>query len=214
MKLKCQPEDFRVEELPLVIAGRDRSLHVLPPDQAEYRHDRSRRSHLPALEPGRPPGQLRRSQRPACRHGPVPDDRRRPRQTHQHSPASTLEPVGRLAQPYGPQHFRGNRFQLVLRDMTEADVRRASSEIPSLSTRRTAQLFRRSAVRLGRLFRSVHRSCLAGRRSRARARAGAGRGQSVRPLGGQGSEGHPARLTGANGPRPRPGWNARPLAAS
>jgi tRNA pseudouridine13 synthase len=29
-----------------------------------------------------------------------------------------LEPIGRLAHPYGPQHFRGNRFLIVVRDLT------------------------------------------------------------------------------------------------
>jgi tRNA pseudouridine13 synthase len=50
-----------------------------------------------------------------------------------------LEPVGQLAHPYGPQHFRGNRFQILLRDLashrtaTALDALRdvASSGLPN-----------------------------------------------------------------------------------
>ena len=45
----------------------------------------------------------------------------------------TLEPIGRLSQPYGPNDFRGNRFQLILRDMTVADVDCAATDIQSLA---------------------------------------------------------------------------------
>jgi tRNA pseudouridine13 synthase len=44
-----------------------------------------------------------------------------------------LEPVGRLASPYTPQHFRGNRFVIVVRDLNreEADLAMAKLEIAS-----------------------------------------------------------------------------------
>jgi tRNA pseudouridine13 synthase len=44
-----------------------------------------------------------------------------------------LEPVGRTDRPYGPAHFRGNRFSVVIRDLSTdaADkARRAVAELP------------------------------------------------------------------------------------
>jgi len=44
-----------------------------------------------------------------------------------------LEPLGRLPHPYGPEHFRGNRFAIVLRDLgAEAAARaeRAAGQLP------------------------------------------------------------------------------------
>ena len=35
-----------------------------------------------------------------------------------HDASFELEPVGRLAHPYGPQHFEGNRFLIVVRDLS------------------------------------------------------------------------------------------------
>ncbi|MBX6315941.1 MAG: tRNA pseudouridine(13) synthase TruD, partial [Isosphaeraceae bacterium] len=43
-----------------------------------------------------------------------------------------LEPLGRLPHPYGPQHFRGNRFSLVLRDLSRAAAARAKRAIEEL----------------------------------------------------------------------------------
>jgi tRNA pseudouridine13 synthase len=42
-----------------------------------------------------------------------------------------LEPVGRLAYPYSPQHFRGNRFAIVVRDLSRdhADLATAQLQI-------------------------------------------------------------------------------------
>ena len=55
MKLKCQPEDFRVEELPLVAPGGPGRYTFYKLTKREPRNDRSGRADLPALEPGRPP---------------------------------------------------------------------------------------------------------------------------------------------------------------
>ncbi|WP_165225895.1 tRNA pseudouridine(13) synthase TruD [Aquisphaera insulae] len=45
-----------------------------------------------------------------------------------------LEPMGRLEFPYGPQHFDGNRFGLVLRDMAPAEAARALETLERLPT--------------------------------------------------------------------------------
>jgi tRNA pseudouridine13 synthase len=47
-------------------------------------------------------------------------------------PNFELEPVGHLPHPYGPEHFRGNRFRIVLRDLSDEEQSRALSEIRSL----------------------------------------------------------------------------------
>src|SRR5205814_4606476 len=43
-----------------------------------------------------------------------------------------LVPLGRLDHPYGPSHFRGNRFVVVLRDLTRAALERAVGAIGQL----------------------------------------------------------------------------------
>ena len=79
MKLKRLPEDFQVEELPLV-AGGDRGRFAF------YRLTKRGMGTLEAIEAicrrwnlAGPSGQLRRPEGPARGHGPVPDDRRRAR---------------------------------------------------------------------------------------------------------------------------------------
>ena len=133
MKLKCQPEDFRVEELPLASpAGAGRYTY--------YRLSKRNIGTIEAVEAicrrwnlaGRQVsyGGLKDRHAVTVQYLTVADGPARPIT----APNFELEPLGRLAHPYGPQNFRGNRFELVLRDMTEADVVRASAEIPSLST--------------------------------------------------------------------------------
>ncbi len=213
MKLKCQPEDFRVEELPLVSpAGAGR--------YAFYRLTKRNIGTIEAVEAicrrwnlaGRRVsyGGLKDRHAVTVQYLTIADG---PAQAHQHAQlrARARGPVGTSLwpatfprQPFParpPRHDRSRCRPRLVRN-------------PVVIERRTPQLFRRSAVRLGRLFRPVHRSCLAGRRSRACAQAGAGGGQSVRPVGNQGSEGHLARIIGDSGRRRRPGWNGRPLAAS
>ena len=79
MKLKRQPEDFRVEELPLVEGGDAGRF-------AFYRLTKRGVGTLEALEEIRrrwnlssPADQLRRPEGPARGHDPIPDDPRRPR---------------------------------------------------------------------------------------------------------------------------------------
>ena len=133
MKLKCQPEDFRVEELPLVSpAGHGRYTF--------YRLTKRNIGTIEAVEAicrrwnlaGRRVsyGGLKDRHAVTVQYLTIADGTLKPINT----PSVELEPMGRRPQPYGPRHFRGNRFQLVLRDMAEAEIVRASSEIPSLSS--------------------------------------------------------------------------------
>jgi tRNA pseudouridine13 synthase len=133
MKLKCQPEDFRVEELPLVSsAGQGRYTF--------YRLTKRNIGTIEAVEAicrrwnlaGRRVsyGGLKDRHAVTIQYLTIADGTAKPVTT----PNFELEPVGRLAHPYGPEHFRGNRFHIVLRDMSDADIDRAQLEIPSLAT--------------------------------------------------------------------------------
>lgn len=132
MKLKRQPEDFRVEELPLVSGG-DRGRFAL------YRLTKRGLGTPEAIEAICRRWNVARSQ---VGYGGLKDRHavtvqyvtifdgpdRSLRETN-----LTLEPLGRLSHPYGPQNFRGNRFSLVLRDLSHAAVekaRTAAEELP------------------------------------------------------------------------------------
>ncbi len=126
MKLKRQPEDFRVEELPSVALG-GQGRYTL------YRLTKRGLGTLEALEAIRRRWNLSGGQ---IHYGGLKD---RHALTVQyltilggpqrpiHESNLDLEPVGRLAHPYGPSHFRGNRFELVLRDLSAEDAERAES---------------------------------------------------------------------------------------
>jgi tRNA pseudouridine13 synthase len=131
MKLKCQPEDFRVEELPLVSSagpGRytfyrltKRNIGTIEAVDAI-----SRRWNLAGRRVSY--GGLKDRHAVTIQYLTIADGAARSMTT----PHFDLEPVGRLGHPYGPEHFRGNRFQIVLRDMTDAELERAAVEIPAL----------------------------------------------------------------------------------
>ena len=132
MKIKCRPEDFRVEELPTVEPN-DRGRFVL------YRLTKRSIGTPEAIEAVR-----RRWELPpdAVRHGGLKDRHATTvqyltiykgpeRSLHQSN--LDLEPVGRVDQPYAPGCFRGNRFTIVLRELSEAEAAvalKAASEIP------------------------------------------------------------------------------------
>src|SRR3954466_2515620 len=117
MKLKRQPEDFRVEELPLVEGGERGRCGF-------YRLTKRGIGTLEAIEAVRRRWNLSGQQISygglKDRHAVTiqyltildgPDRGYRDRGVE-------LEPLGRLSHPYGPNAFRGNRFTVVLRDMT------------------------------------------------------------------------------------------------
>ena len=212
MKLKRQAEDFQVEELPIVRGG-DRGRFTF------YRLSKRGLGTLEAIEAicrrwniagGRLNyGGLKDRHAVTVQYLTILDGP--PREMHQTH--FDLEPLGRLAHPYGPAHFRGNRFVVVLRDLTSRAVERATRGAGGAASRRPAQLFRRPAVRLGRVRRRVHRPGLAGRRPRAGPPAGDRRAERLGPPGDEGREGNPPRALGAlargEGP-PRPLARAEP----
>jgi tRNA pseudouridine13 synthase len=132
MKLKRQPEDFRVEELPLVEGGDHGRF-------AFYRLTKRGAGTLEALE------EIRRRWNLSSRQISYGGLKDRHAVTIQYltildgpdrgfrERGLDLEPLGRLAHPYGPNQFKGNRFTVVLRDLSrdKAEAARvALGELP------------------------------------------------------------------------------------
>lgn len=118
MKLKCLPEDFLVEELTTIRPG-DRGRFMA------YRLTKRGLGTIEAVDEIRrrwnlAPGQVR--------YGGLKDRHAVTIQylTILNGPARPLregrfelEPLGRMDEPYSSNHFRGNRFEVILRDLTE-----------------------------------------------------------------------------------------------
>lgn len=132
MKVKRLPEDFQVEELPLVEAG-ERGRFVL------YRLTKRGLGTLEAIEAvcrrwnlaGRRVsyGGLKDRHAVTVQYLSIFDGPDRPLQQTN----LDLVPIGRLPEPYGPAQFRGNRFVVVLRDLATAALEpalRALAELP------------------------------------------------------------------------------------
>ncbi len=131
MKLKRLAEDFEVEELPLIVAG-ERGRFVF------YRLSKRGMGTLEAIEA-------------VCRRWNIAGQRvsygglkDRHALTTQYltifegpehplrESSFELEPLGRVDQPYGPAHFRGNRFAVVIRDLTDDATDRARRAVAQL----------------------------------------------------------------------------------
>ncbi len=117
MKLKRLPEDFLVEELPVVSPGREgrfvfyrlwkRSLGTIEAIEAIRR-----RWNLSANQISY--GGMKDRHAETVQYLTILDGPERSLQeTH-----FEIEPLGRLTHPYSPRGFRGNRFSLVLRDLS------------------------------------------------------------------------------------------------
>jgi tRNA pseudouridine13 synthase len=131
MKLKRQPEDFQVEELPQV-AGGERGRFTF------YRLTKRGMGTLEAIEAicrrwnvaGRRVnyGGLKDRHAVTIQYLTIFDGPDRAL----HETSFDLEPLGRLAHPYGPGHFEGNRFAVVLRDLSADALARAVATIGEL----------------------------------------------------------------------------------
>jgi tRNA pseudouridine13 synthase len=131
VKLKRLPEDFRVEELPLVRGG-DRGRFVL------YRLTKRGLGTLEAVEAicrrwnleGRRVsyGGLKDRHALTTQYLTIVEG---PERTLRES-SFELEPVGRLDRPYGPALFRGNRFSVVIRDLSDEALGRAREAVAQL----------------------------------------------------------------------------------
>lgn len=125
MKLKRIPEDFQVEELPIVPEGETRGRFVY------YRLTKCGLGTFEAIEaicrrwnlPGRRVsyGGLKDRHARTIQYLTIFEGPERPL----HETSFDLVPVGRLDGPYGPAHFRGNRFVVVVRDLSPHALDRA-----------------------------------------------------------------------------------------
>ena len=214
MKLKCQPEDFRVEELTdAQIAGSGRYTF--------YRLSKRDLGTIEAVEAicrrwnlsGRRVSYAGLKDRHAAtvQYLTIADG-----PSHEMStPQFELEPLGRLGQPYSSRQLLGNRFEMVLRDLDARRARprhRARSRTSPGSACPTTSTISGSGRWASRASSSPQ--AWLRRRSRTRAEAGDGRGEPLRPLGGQGGEGDPARVIGETGPRRSGSCRGRRPAAS
>jgi tRNA pseudouridine13 synthase len=133
MKLKSLPEDFQVEEVPAVTPGKDgrftfyrltkRGLGTLEAIDAICRRwdISSRRVSY---------GGLKDRHAVTIQYLTILEGPSQPlKQT-----SLELEPLGRVNVPYGPQHFRGNRFGVVIRHLNSADLDRAVRASRELAT--------------------------------------------------------------------------------
>ncbi len=131
MKLKRRAEDFQVEELPIVRGG-DRGRFTF------YRLSKRGLGTLEAIEAicrrwniagGRLNyGGLKDRHAVTVQYMTILDGP--PREMHQTH--FDLEPLGRLVHPYGPAHFRGNRFVVALRDLSSRAVDRGLAALGEL----------------------------------------------------------------------------------
>ena len=131
MKLKRLPEDFRVEELPTVRGG-DRGRFAFyrlwkrglgTPEAIEGIR---RRWNLSGAQIHY--GGLKDRHAETVQYLTILDGPDRPLRESN----LDLEPLGRLPHPYGPAHFRGNRFDLTLRDLGKEAADRALEALAQL----------------------------------------------------------------------------------
>jgi len=133
MKLKRQPEDFQVEELPAVApAAKGRytfyKLTKRSVGTIEAVDAICRRWNIPSGRVGY--GGLKDRHAVTIQYLTIFDG-----PDHAiHQPNLDLEPLGRLERAYGPRDFHGNRFALVLRDMTEAAAAEAGRQLAATAT--------------------------------------------------------------------------------
>jgi tRNA pseudouridine13 synthase len=132
MKLKCQPEDFRVEELPL----------VSPTESGRYSFYRLSKRNIGTIEAVQSICRgwnlaghrisyagLKDRHAVTIQYLSIVDGPRKSLSSRNFD----LEPIGRLAHAYGPDHFRGNRFHLILRDLGDGELDHATAEIAAIS---------------------------------------------------------------------------------
>ncbi len=131
MKVKCRPQDFCVEEIPVVQADG-------PGRYTFYRLIKRSIGTMEVVET------IRRRWNLAGRRVSYAGLKDRHAMTTQYltiadgpsrsmsNPEFDLEPVGKLPEPYSPQHFRGNRFGLVIRDLADDEMPCVGAELAAV----------------------------------------------------------------------------------
>ena len=195
MKVKQQPEDFRVQELPLVSAR----------PAGRYRFYKLTKRGLGTLEAV---DLICRRWNVAGRRVSYGGLKDRHALTVQYltifegpavsieNPTFSLEYLGRLDHPYRPADFRGNRFVVVLRDLSLEGARRARDLVGVIASDGLPNYF--DDQRFGSVGASGEFIAHAWLRGDAQhgAAARAGRAQSGGSLGGQSAESHSAGMLG------------------
>jgi tRNA pseudouridine13 synthase len=132
MKLKFRPDDFRVEELPIID----------PSDDGRYTVYRLVKKSIGTIEAVQSICQRWNLAGRRVSYGGLKD---RHADTIQYltiadGPAKSLHEkhfelirVGKSPKPYGPDSFRGNRFEIVLRDLDARAAQRAAAEVAHLA---------------------------------------------------------------------------------
>ncbi len=132
MKLKCLPEDFEVEELA--------EIKLADGPFALYRLTKRGLGTPEAITAVQRRWKLERRQ---ISYGGLKDKHAVTRQwvTIHRGPKRdlqqdhlTLEYQGQMAQPFGPHEIAGNRFRIVIRDLTEPNAKQLIARIRTLST--------------------------------------------------------------------------------
>jgi tRNA pseudouridine13 synthase len=131
MKLKRDPDDFQVEEMPLVSPG----------EQGRFVFYRLTKCGLGTLEAVEAIcrrwnlagwrvsyGGLKDRHARTVQYLTIADGPLRPLR----EASFALEPLGRVPAPYGPAQFRGNRFVVVLRDMSAPALDHARAALEQL----------------------------------------------------------------------------------
>jgi tRNA pseudouridine13 synthase len=131
MKLKCQPADFRVEEL----------TDTQPGASGRYTFYRLTKQDLGTIEAV---GEICRRWNLSGRQLSYAGLKDRHAATIQYltiadgpdrgirAPRFELEPLGRLAQPYSSRQLIGNRFELVLRSLDAGEMERARAAVAEI----------------------------------------------------------------------------------
>ncbi len=132
MKLKCRPEDFRVEELP----------EVRPLERGHYTFYRLTKTGIGTIEAvqaiargwnlaGRQIsyGGLKDKHAVTIQYLTIASGPMRPFQ----SKGIELEPLGKIERPYAPANFRGNRFRVVIRDLKPDEAKQIESTVEAIS---------------------------------------------------------------------------------
>ncbi|MEX2215157.1 MAG: tRNA pseudouridine(13) synthase TruD [Phycisphaeraceae bacterium] len=132
MKIKCQPEDFRVEELTdLPLKGGSQAIYRLTkrslgtPEAVDAIANRWKLRRETFSFGGMKDRHALTSQHITIHNGP----KRNLKQTN-----IELEYLGQVAEPFGPHHISANRFTLVVRDLAEATSAKAMTAIEEVRT--------------------------------------------------------------------------------
>jgi tRNA pseudouridine13 synthase len=131
MKLKCQPDDFRVEEVTEArpgASGRYTFYRLTKQDQGtiEAVGEMCRRWNLSSRQVSY--AGLKDRHAATIQYLTIADGPPR----RMSAPRFELEPMGRLARPYSSRQLVGNRFELVLREFEADDLERAMAQVEDI----------------------------------------------------------------------------------